>query len=194
MQDKVYVYESHLGGLYTSNEPLDYEDLYCETCGDSDWELGDFNNFKEFYDVLINDDRYYDKDSKQWLLSEEALSSIVNELVAYWKYPIQELKETENDHDSYTTINNRMYEIMQYENKRFCYEVECFDGDIYYLETELIDDLLNMYPEERPLDFTYSLIEKNGIPKDCNVMTHMPVCFWDEFENWKERTQYNETH
>lgn len=194
MPEKLYVYQSHMGGFYVSKELLDYEDLYCETCGDSDWEYGDFNTFKEFYDVLINDTMYYDKDSKQWLLSEEALASIVNELVAYWKYPIQELKEKENDHDSYTTINNRMYEIVQYENKRFCYEVECFDGDVYYLEVGLIEDLLNMYPEERPLDFTYSLIEKENIPKDCNVMTHMPVCFWDEFETWKERTQYNEAH
>ena len=89
---------------------------------------------------------------------------------------------------------NKAYEIVQYENKRFCYEVECFDGDIYYLETGLIEDLLNMYPEERPQDFTYSLIEKDDVPKDCNVMTHMPVCFWDEFENWKERMRFNETH
>ena len=32
----MYIYESHMGGLYTSYEPLDYEDLYCEECGDSD--------------------------------------------------------------------------------------------------------------------------------------------------------------
>lgn len=31
-----YVYESHLGGLYTSDYELDYDDLYCEQCGDSD--------------------------------------------------------------------------------------------------------------------------------------------------------------
>ena len=33
----MYIYECHMGGLYTSDEPLDYEDLYCEECGDSDW-------------------------------------------------------------------------------------------------------------------------------------------------------------
>ena len=36
----MYIYESHMGGLYTSDEPLDYEDLYCEECGDSDWLIG----------------------------------------------------------------------------------------------------------------------------------------------------------
>ena len=36
----MYIYEGHMGGLYTSDEPLDYEDLYCEECGDSDWLIG----------------------------------------------------------------------------------------------------------------------------------------------------------
>ena len=36
----MYIYESHLGGLYTSDTLLDYEDLYCEQCGDSDWLIG----------------------------------------------------------------------------------------------------------------------------------------------------------
>lgn len=30
------IYEGHMGWLYSSDELLDYEDLYCETCGDSD--------------------------------------------------------------------------------------------------------------------------------------------------------------
>ena len=36
----MYIYESHMGGLYTSDKSLDYEDLYCEECGDSDWLIG----------------------------------------------------------------------------------------------------------------------------------------------------------
>ena len=36
----MYIYESHMGGLYTSDDPLDYEDLYCEECGDSDQLIG----------------------------------------------------------------------------------------------------------------------------------------------------------
>ena len=36
----MYIYEGHMGGLYTSDEPLDYEDLYCDQCGDSDWLIG----------------------------------------------------------------------------------------------------------------------------------------------------------
>lgn len=37
---KNYVYESHLGGIYITDEKLDINKLYCEECGDSDWELG----------------------------------------------------------------------------------------------------------------------------------------------------------
>ncbi len=32
-----YFYESHLGGIYSSDYPLEHEDLYCDQCGDSDW-------------------------------------------------------------------------------------------------------------------------------------------------------------
>lgn len=33
----MYLYESHLGGLYTMEDIRSYDELYCETCGDSDW-------------------------------------------------------------------------------------------------------------------------------------------------------------
>lgn len=33
----LYIYESHLGGnLYVTTYEQDYDDLYCEECGDSD--------------------------------------------------------------------------------------------------------------------------------------------------------------
>jgi hypothetical protein len=36
-----YIYENHISGnCYTSEHELDYDDLYCETCGDSDWPVG----------------------------------------------------------------------------------------------------------------------------------------------------------
>ena len=44
----VYVYESHLGGLYTSDDYIPYDELYCEQCGDSDYEIGSFDTFEEF--------------------------------------------------------------------------------------------------------------------------------------------------
>lgn len=47
-----YLYESHMGGLYTSDEILDYDCLYCEICGDSDWLMGTFSHLKEFWDLI----------------------------------------------------------------------------------------------------------------------------------------------
>ena len=44
----VYVYESHLGGLYTSDDYIPYDELYCEQCDDSDYEIGSFDTFEEF--------------------------------------------------------------------------------------------------------------------------------------------------
>ena len=34
----IYVYESHLGGLFVTTEEL--ESTHCDSCGDSDWLLG----------------------------------------------------------------------------------------------------------------------------------------------------------
>ena len=50
----MYIYESHLGGLYTSDEYLDYDDLYCEQCGDSDWLIGYAATRKEAWDLLTD--------------------------------------------------------------------------------------------------------------------------------------------
>lgn len=43
-----WIYESHLGGLFTSPHRLPIEECYCETCGDYDWEIGGFDSFADF--------------------------------------------------------------------------------------------------------------------------------------------------
>lgn len=43
-----YVYESHLGGYYTSDAYISPHDLYCEQCGDRDWRLGWYDTFRKF--------------------------------------------------------------------------------------------------------------------------------------------------
>ena len=48
----MYIYESHLGGMYSSEYPLDFDDLYCEECGDSDWEIGNFESAEELWDYI----------------------------------------------------------------------------------------------------------------------------------------------
>lgn len=44
----LYIYESHLGGFYYTNEEQDDESLYCEQCGDCDTYLG---KVEDAYDV-----------------------------------------------------------------------------------------------------------------------------------------------
>lgn len=48
----MYIYEGHLGSLYTSDTYLDYEDLYCETCADSDWCIGYAATKEEAWELL----------------------------------------------------------------------------------------------------------------------------------------------
>lgn len=40
----MYIYEGHMRSLFVSDEVLDYEQLYCETCGDSDTLIGYADN------------------------------------------------------------------------------------------------------------------------------------------------------
>ena len=51
----MYIYEGHLGSLYTSDIYLDYKDLYCEQCGDSDWLIGCATNRAEAWELLKDD-------------------------------------------------------------------------------------------------------------------------------------------
>ena len=51
----MYIYESHMGGLFVSDEILDYEQTYCETCGDSDRLIGYAENREEAWNLLEGD-------------------------------------------------------------------------------------------------------------------------------------------
>ena len=51
----MYIYQGHMGDLYTSYDALDYDDLYCEQCGDSDWLIGHASTRKEAWDLLKDD-------------------------------------------------------------------------------------------------------------------------------------------
>ena len=44
----IWVYEGHLGSLYATCHQQDFDDLYCDECGDYDWEVGGFETPEEF--------------------------------------------------------------------------------------------------------------------------------------------------
>lgn len=51
----MYIYEGHLGSLYTSDRQLSYEETYCETCGDSDWLIGYATTRDAAWELLKDD-------------------------------------------------------------------------------------------------------------------------------------------
>ena len=48
----VYIYESHMGGLWVSEDLYDDDKLYCETCGDSDRLVLSTNDIHKVADYL----------------------------------------------------------------------------------------------------------------------------------------------
>lgn len=54
----MYIYENHLGGLFTSERELSYEECYCETCGDSDFLIGEADTREEVIELLRDGDGF----------------------------------------------------------------------------------------------------------------------------------------
>lgn len=51
----MFIYENHLGGFYAAEQELDDKVLYCETCGDSDWPIGEAKTKEEAWELLKDD-------------------------------------------------------------------------------------------------------------------------------------------
>jgi hypothetical protein len=62
-----FLYEGHMGGFFDSYEELDWEDTYCEACGDSDQCIGYYDTEEERQQLI--DQRYghndYEEDKKE---------------------------------------------------------------------------------------------------------------------------------
>lgn len=48
------VYESHLGGIFFADGLLDWDELYCDECGDSDKHLGHADTWEEVKDMITD--------------------------------------------------------------------------------------------------------------------------------------------
>ena len=51
----MYLYEGHMGTLYTTDYEMHFGDLYCEQCGDSDRLVGEFNSAIDALIYMAND-------------------------------------------------------------------------------------------------------------------------------------------
>lgn len=65
-----------MGGLYILDEELDYDWLYCETCGDSDEYVGKFETVEELEELLdyVMEFQDYDEEYIKGVLVEFKLS------------------------------------------------------------------------------------------------------------------------
>ena len=61
-EKRMEVYESHLGGIYFSDEIYDFDFLYCDQCGDSDTHLGHADTWEEVLAMIT--DVY--EDGEEW--------------------------------------------------------------------------------------------------------------------------------
>lgn len=68
----MFIYEGHMGGLFVTDEPLTYEECYCETCGDSDWLIGEAYTREEVIELLRDEDGFipYTDEYMQEFLNE----------------------------------------------------------------------------------------------------------------------------
>lgn len=48
----MYIYEGHMDSLFTTSRELEYEELYCGQCGDSDSYIGYAETKKEAWKLL----------------------------------------------------------------------------------------------------------------------------------------------
>ncbi|MDD4564825.1 MAG: hypothetical protein PHE79_05040 [Eubacteriales bacterium] len=65
----MYVYESHLGGVYATDDVRDCDDTYCDTCGDSDWLIGVIETPEELRELMKDYSQEY---------TEEVIKGIFN--------------------------------------------------------------------------------------------------------------------
>lgn len=72
MDDKViYIYEDHIyGDFYVSEEEIPYEDLYCETCNDSD-SLVVYGTVKDILDKALEECKMTEEKLKTCSSEEE---------------------------------------------------------------------------------------------------------------------------
>lgn len=50
-----YLYESHLGGIYVTNNERSNKELFCPACGDSDWLIGPFETIEDLWSLIKDD-------------------------------------------------------------------------------------------------------------------------------------------
>lgn len=79
----MWLYEAHQGdGIYGEEYRLPYHDLVCETCGDVDWEIGEFKSVSDTLEYMSDQIAILPGDGGYYLDAIlENLNSLFNENV-----------------------------------------------------------------------------------------------------------------
>lgn len=51
----MYIYQSHMGGFFTEESPLGFDECYCEECADSDYLIGHATTREEAWNLVKDD-------------------------------------------------------------------------------------------------------------------------------------------
>ncbi len=74
-----YLYENHLGGYYLSDEELDYDDLYCEQCHDTDFLVRSVESKDDLTKAIFEDLTKYDT----WDTFKDSLKDTIKDSEEY---------------------------------------------------------------------------------------------------------------
>lgn len=190
----MYFYASHLGnGIYGSEEEIDEEYLYCETCGDADFCIGVANNREELKNLLKEHDFYcnnYILDKFFPIpLAENEYISLENLKVGE---KIKDIRQISRIFDTYILLS-----VPTKKNKGF---------EIYYFGSELnekIDDIIskkNVYlyynpKNEETFKFRYKDLNSHNV--NSRIKGHIledakmrEIGFWGTYYPNSEHEQY----
>ncbi len=98
----MWIYESHIGGLYATDGQQSYEELYCEDCGDADREIGEAETRAEAKALLKS--FYGDED---YAGSREAMRGFLNREFGKGTYRLLDVMRhtrVEQDDDEFLAI------------------------------------------------------------------------------------------
>ena len=179
----MYIYVSHLGGLYTLDHELSYEERYCEECGDADWFVGYATNKEEAWELLKDDTSTFDESLCNSCIHSGDYDYCDNECEDYkhsggWSYEyvmdfINENWGNENFDESHVYDDyDENFEPYEDENMKFIWGIKSYDDlsdsdanlytmndiDLIYLKNEHkyifgLETIFQFEKEEYKLDY-----------------------------------------
>lgn len=89
----IYIYASHMGGYYTTDEPLEDDALYCEECNDSDYLVGTAETDEEAERLMRKEETGFLSDEDRIDAALEGMSEALEDI----SVTLQKLSEVLDD-------------------------------------------------------------------------------------------------